>query len=271
MVYHFVPIERVMAKITRDTMLTEGAWTAFMPEWIAEVVRNAAGTRQHVFMHKDGKLCYHKLKLPCNIRILDGVSYNGCRLRHRDIESAVFPTYSEQQNSALDTRYSIPTKTETITQDEDGNVLSIETSSPTMYWNDLVRLRDYGSGAWYAVEPGYLICSLKDADIRLHFRALPHDDRGFVLIPDNQKLLDAIAYYVRAMMIGTGRRDPVYQLDDRIPMQRYVLALDDAKSEMAHMTPDMFASMGDVTTRGYPPEGYHESFSTYISPETYHL
>lgn len=261
MLYNFLPIETTIAKIVRDNGLTESGFVAHFPAWIAEVVRNLCGTKQHIYQYHDVKLCFHKGKLPCNIRILDGASCGGLRLRYRDIESPVFGARIPGGDQ-VDVRYSFPT----VKEDEPG------VPNPTKYWNDLITMSYMDSDHWYSIEPGapgHIISSLEDESIRLHYRSLALDKRGMVLVPDNQRAQDACAFYVRMMMIGSGRVDPVYGRDDRMLEMRYNTALDEARSQLDVNTPDMANGVGDAITRGFPPVGYSESFSTYISPETY--
>ncbi len=250
MIYNTVPIDNVIGKIIRDTRLTEMSYTADMPVWISEVLKMLLGTRQLAFKTTTVKSCFHKGKLPCTMMVLDAVVKNGRRLKFRDIEGIALPTF----NGADDYWQS-------VIPDESG------VPEPMKYWGTIKQIPTSDTGEWYALEPGYLVTSFREGEVVLWYRAMPHDKRGMPLIPDDIYLHNSIYWYVRAKLIGTGWKDPVYGNDDRVAMDRFDDNSVRATSSMDFATPDMVAGMSDINLRWYPPKNYWETLGNYVSPD----
>jgi hypothetical protein len=98
---------------------------------------------------------------------------------------------------------------------------------------------------------------------------MPHDQRGFPMVPDNAALHESIYWFCRHKLIGKGWLDPVYGRDDRMCFDRYKEYFDTATGSMDMATPDMDMSLAEQNSRMYPNEDGWGSFNTVISPDNY--
>lgn len=64
--------------------------------------------------------------------------------------------------------------------------------------------------------PGCIVSSIESEHHPCVLYKMPHDERGFPLVPDNANYQEAVYWFVRAKLIGTGHKDSVYGNDDRL-------------------------------------------------------
>ena len=62
----------------------------------------------------------------------------------------------------------------------------------------------------------YLQTSFETGTVKVHYDAIPCDNYGYPLIPDNQKLFDALQWYVTAQMLLSGYKHPELNYDKAI-------------------------------------------------------
>lgn len=251
MTYELVSSKQLIGKILRDTRITEAAYINDIKEWLGELLRKVSGTRQLQFMTKVSKVCFNKTRVPYGIMVLDGISYNGNRLPFRNIDA-------------------IPHGAATVTQGylQFNTEAEVETPlQPDAYKDAWTYITTVDTGNWYSLEPGYIVTSMRDADIKIFYRTMPHDGEGLPMFPDNPDLHEAAYWFARHKLIGTGWLDPVYGRDDRICFERYNQYLGSAASSMDNVTPDMDLSIAEDFNRFYPDTDKWGSFDTIRSQQ----
>jgi hypothetical protein len=90
--------------------------------------------------------------------------------------------------------------------DDESCKISMTLATDTFH-NKVLCDTDDGCEYTYVAEEGIIKTSLNDGYVEVAYRALPIDEDGFPLIPDNQKVLLAIEYYILFRYLG-----PLYDI-----------------------------------------------------------
>lgn len=110
----------------------------------------------------------------------------------------------------------------------------------------------------YYTELDYINTSLCDGTIRIFYKAIPIDEDGFPLIPDNEDYKEALYWYVRGKMIGTGYRDTVFKITDC--EARYDHHATRAIGQIRYPSVDEVETRQELSTRLILPDNYFETF-----------
>lgn len=115
----------------------------------------------------------------------------------------------------------------------------------------------YGAYTYYT-EMDWINTSLCDGTIRIFYKALPTDEYGFPLIPDNEDYKEAIYWYVRGKMIGTGYKDTVY--DVKYCDEKFWHHAARAMGQIRYPSVDKVETWTEISTRLILPDDYFETF-----------
>lgn len=248
MLYNLVSIERIIGKILRDTRIQDTAYTADMYEWIPEAMQMLQTRNTPVPAVKDVKITFHRGSLPLAITTLVGCAYNGTRMVYRD------GVVNIEQERKLPYMYLSRGVQRTTVND-------------TKIWDNELWLLPESTTEWYNLNPGCIVSSIESGTIRVFYTKMPHDERGFPLVPDNTNYQEAVYWFVRAKLIGTGHKDSVYGNDDRLPLERFEQYAGRAINEIRYPTTDMLDKQVLAQTRLIAAQGYWESFGNELETE----
>lgn len=200
MVNHYCSIKEVLGKLVRDTRVQDSSYLEDAKEWIPEALAMCSSRHQHVFKHEDVTVVFHRAATPCDLVTLSGIEYCGRRLPFSSVMR--HPQFSGKAPAAPVTtvQLAIPMETEV------GEHKFYSTSH-----EDLQSL-EMDPGNFYTTEPGSILTSFEQGEIRVHYKGLATDEDGLPLIPDNVHLKEALYLYSRAKMTGAGWKDPVYNV-----------------------------------------------------------
>ena len=125
----------------------------------------------------------HRAALPCNLHILDSVSYNGNPLKQcTGTFGAISTTPSVTGSNYIDGKL-------------------VDTDNFPMQGNNQNSGRDC-----YYVNDNFIITSFDKGCLLLAFRGIKIDDEGFPMIPDNVSYKKAIKSYISMMIDRIGWR-----------------------------------------------------------------
>ncbi len=110
----------------------------------------------------------------------------------------------------------------------------------------------------YFTELDYINTSLCDGTVRIFYKAIPVDEEGYPLIPDNEDYKEALYWYVRAKMIGCGFIDRVFKYTDC--MEWYNIHANKAIGQIKYPSIDQMETKIEISTRLILPDNYFESF-----------
>lgn len=258
MQYSYCSMRDVIGRVIRNTRLQDSSYIADAHEWVAEAMDMMETQQTLVGAWKDLTLDFHKAKLPCGLRWVDAVEYQG----HRVPEGGGIrpPQRNRPVNNPSDITV-FQTKVDKIQPLENHLLYRTELEKvEQLSWND----REY-----YYTEMGVINTSMCDGCITVYYRTIPTDEDGLPLIPDNQNYKQALYWYCRAMMIGAGYDDRVFNYEHC--MQQFEsLYAPRAMAEIRTPSPEQMQHRVWTASRFLPNAGYYDSFFQTPSPEAFY-
>jgi len=242
MVYKLTSVKRVIAKVFTDLDLKEGDHRiADMIEWAGEALEKIGGFPSFInkVTGRDNvpllELENYQVKLPCDFHSMIQVGYSTVeggpfypmRYATGSFDSGVL-------NEDLVTPTDIPTlpDTELINVVMDlytldykdaltkiNNEPNIRTLVSQMLANKTLGNKyAYASNTFdytYTIRPGYIKTNVRNGYLMMAYQAVPVDNEGYPLIPDDQSYMEAIYWYINMKLIypdwRSGRvRDGIY-------------------------------------------------------------
>jgi hypothetical protein len=242
MIYKFVSVKRVIAKVFTDLDLKEGEHRVTdMIEWAGEAVKKigAFPALSTQVTGKGGKplleIVDYQTKLPCDITTINQVAYsaneNGpfypmtyaagsfdAKIPNTEtdvdgtppadllIADLAIALYGDTYAQALDRINTYPNIREQLT------ALLMNSSQPMIPGRDNVSLSDPYT---YVIAGNYIKTNLRVGYLMISYQAVPVDNEGYPMIPDDESFEEAIYWYINMKLTypewKMGRvRDAVY-------------------------------------------------------------
>lgn len=202
MIYKYTKCESVIAKIMADSNMSESDMRVTdIREWIFEAVEKIGAPVQYIQKESgvDGepilKIEDRQVPIPCNLEHLDIVAWsnskNGPWLFVRSDESA-FKNNGEDYRFR-DRYHHIPEslRAEKIPTHR-SVLLGINHSSAVQTAIEQNRTSD----PVYSIKPGWIVLNRDKGYVKLSYKSIATDERGYPLIPDLASYQEAIYWYV---------------------------------------------------------------------------
>jgi hypothetical protein len=244
MVYKFVSVKRVIAKVFTDLDLKEGDHRVTdMIEWAGEAVKKI-GAFPMLLTKTTGKggqpllaLVNYQVKLPCDLTTINQVAYSATEtgpfypmnyaagsfdanvpnvaipnsddaaeiIADRPVVDLAMSLYGDTYTAALARINAYPNIREQLT------ALLYNSTNPTSE-RDNVSLSDPYT---YVVNSNYVKTNIRTGYLMISYQAVPVDDEGYPMIPDDESFEEAIYWYINMKLTypewKSGRvRDAVY-------------------------------------------------------------
>lgn len=266
-VVNAVSMNTVIARIIRNTRVQDTSYLIDMLEWIPEAMGLMQTTTELRYEFKDVKIVFHKGVMPCDMVRLLAVEYRGHRLKTTNTEKNFRTghhitgdtTNNHHDAELIDQRLfsSIVTPQSQGVYGRPEDIIWKTDLIPAENIQDVMCMDESPSDC-YQTEPGYITTSMRDAIVRLHYKALPLDADGLPMIPDDEDYKEAICCFVRARMIGAGYDDKVFNY--RELMQAFEIHAARAMGKLTMPSPDEMDARIDAMVRFIPPTNYWENF-----------
>jgi len=230
MIYNLVSVKRVIAKVFTDLNLQEGDHrVSDMVEWAGEALEKIAGFPVFInkVMGKDGlpllELSNYQGKLPCDFHSLIQIGY--AKTSSGPFYPMRYATGSFDYGSTLTKPGSetvvVDANLYQVTHTTDEITITLGDSIPGFLDPLLIPTgisRDADGGTWditYLVQGGYIKTNMASGYLMVAYQAVPTDNEGYPMIPDNQSYMEAIYWYIAMKLMypewAAGRvRDAVY-------------------------------------------------------------
>lgn len=192
MIYNTVSIENVIGRVIRNTKITDTSAIQDIYEWIPEAMELLQTKYELEPKCKPLNIRFHQALLPKGLVYIEAVVYGGQRLR-----------YSEQLRAKPDN----PSGAQTVFQSVPELKVNPATGNSMIGWTSEQLKNIPESGAeYYYLKPNYLCTSMRDCkEVLLYYKSVPMDENGFPMIPDNGAYKEALYWYVRGKLIGSGQ------------------------------------------------------------------
>ena len=245
MQYQYTSLKDVIGNVIRNTRIQDSSFIADIHEWLYEAMDMLE--TQNTLEGKWEKVCieFHKAKLPCGLKWIDAVEYNGHRLREghgsRPAEMGGMVTYNNPFISTVD-------KIDT-------------TNGHSQYVSEIKKVQQLAVGynEYYYTEMGTINTSFCDGELMVYFRGVKVDDDGFPMIPDNQNYKQALYWYCRAMMIGAGFEDKVFTYAHCFEQWERIYG-PRATAEIRMPSPEQMQHRINTFVRFLPDPAYYDNF-----------
>ena len=212
MIYKYTKCESVIAKIMADLDSSEVRQRIEdIREWIFEAVDKIGAPMQYVIRESgaDGtpifKIENYQIPMPADLTVLDGVAYS---------KNENGPWQPMSTSTGLFRNHQIYQKQEEYVLPSDPNNLAIDrqeckpqhehmkykyptTQAQFATVNGMKYLANrVNEKPEYFIKPGWIVTNMKDGYIKLQYKAIAVDERGYRLIPDLTSYQEAIYWYV---------------------------------------------------------------------------
>lgn len=267
-VYTSVSIKEVFAMFIGMTGLQDSTYLFFFEDWVGQ----AMGLMKTKFTlsnkWEDIIIDFHKGSLPCDFRVPKAVEFHGRRLeRGNNVKTLGISGEDHNRRNKLGTTNGFEYVPQLyLAPDGEGyintqDLVSLDATS----CNGLPCM----DGHWYDIELDYIITSIKQGKIRVHYRAIPVDEEGLPKIPDNEDYKMALYYYIRAMMIGRGYKDSVFTYDKLMDFNGgyFWQHANRAMSQIRYPSVDSMEFKVNEHTRLIKDENYFHNFFDSSVPE----
>lgn len=213
MVYKLTSYKTILSKVERDFGISTMNNRASFIEWIGEALQDIGHHADTEMISCPVKVTDFRCPLPCNFDSLLAVEYNGTRLSlSGSVRSSV---KNNPKVNTVDTRYPL----EWVNVSSDGTTVLTDAGnvqSQTYYANVMQLPTTYNH--FFMLQPDYLILSMDEGEIILHYRGFVLDEDGFPKIPDTGQHKEAIAWYCLYKWLSSGNTHSTIKFPDAYQM-----------------------------------------------------
>lgn len=183
MIYKFTSIKEIIEGVYRDTAIHEELDIWDVIEWGGEALELIGAGLAYEELVAEVCVKEHRAALPCNLHILDSVSYNGNPLKQcTGTFGAISTTPTATGSNYIDGKK------------VDTDNFPLKGSSQNM------------GGDCYYVNDNFIVTSFASGCLLLAFRGIKIDDEGFPMVPDNISYKKALKSYITMMLDRVGWR-----------------------------------------------------------------
>lgn len=200
MIYNYTKCESVIAKVMADLNISEkNIRITDIREWIFEAVDKIGAPMQYIQKESgsDGepiiKIEDYQAPIPAGLQSLDTVAYS----RSKDGKwEYVRSNTSAFRNRIKDCKCNCFLNTpEQPVVPEQSNTKSKQCQINTI--NNLDESLNYHSGdVTYFIKPGWIVTNRKDGYLKISYKKIATDERGYPLVPDLTSYQEAVYWYV---------------------------------------------------------------------------
>lgn len=195
MIYNYTRCESVIAKIMADLDSTEvNNRISDIKEWIFEAVDKIGAPMQYISKESGEdspvlEIHDRQVPVPPDLQILDGVAYSDNPDGPWVPVSPMTGIFKNTKKHKPDTHHGpFPEKLPTAQS-------QLYNTTDYKYWKE-VLLNDKLNRPEYFIKPGWIVTNRDKGFIKLAYKAIATDERGYPLIPDTSSYQEAVYWYV---------------------------------------------------------------------------
>ena len=223
MIYNYTKCESVIAKIMADLDSSEVRQrTSDIREWIFEAVDKIGAPMQYISKESgDGEVPVFKIEgnqipIPVDLAVLDGVAYSvgpkgpwipmskSTSIFKQPKRSAWFhddriqvgPPPHDPENKAIEDETGVIFKHGPMGQKMITSQSQFYDVNTSKYLNRMFGKERIDRVPEYFIKPGWIVTNRRKGFVKLAYKAIATDERGYPLIPDLTSYQEAIYWYV---------------------------------------------------------------------------
>lgn len=199
MIYNYTKCESVIAKIMADLDSTEVRQRVTdIREWIFEAVDKIGAPMQYIKRESgaDGipvlPIHDHQVPLPSDLQVLDGVAFSTNPNGPWVPMSTMTKLFKEprKHDHEFDDHFHQPMRYKLPTSQSQFYTVNYMKYMDKMFIDGNVNKPEY------FIKPGWLVTNMPKGFIKLAYKAIATDERGYPLVPDLSSYQEAIYWYV---------------------------------------------------------------------------
>lgn len=249
MIYNLVEADEILARLDNDFNVTSGDYVGRVPQWIYQCLSDLNIRTSLIPKAYVANVENYLTTLPNDIKYLTCIEYNNYRLERKSSSSPKFQTINSPGFATIRTNIglTITGNLTNVTLDNTLDDIVVDVTS--------IRVRDASSVIelpmtdeyYYMHSNGNIETSFESGIIIIHYYAMATSYNETLnsqcpLIPDNEAVKDAIAWYIFQSLLQRGYKHPVFTLGNPNgkldPFERYRKARLNAKNKSNHDDPD---------------------------------
>lgn len=257
MIYRLVPADEVVARLDNDFNVLYGDNIPRIPQWIYQCLSDLNIRTSLITKARIVNVVDNIGEVPKDLKYLTCIEYKNARLERRSTSQVNFKTIEDPSFATIRTSIGI-----TVSGTLD-NVSIDDTLSDIIVGVKKIRVYDassaaeltIGSNYYYLNANGTIETSFKSGVVIFHYYAMASEYNERLnsmcpLIPDNEAVKDAVAWYILQAMLQRGFKHPVFTLGNpnRIldPFSRYRQARLNAKNKSVEDDRDQAKIIDDL-------------------------
>lgn len=257
-VYKTTSIKPIIARVIRNTRITDMTYADDIMEWIGEALDRCMIRWKLEKTHKVLEITNHSAKLPCGLVTLNAVLFKGHRLRKgtSTIDVRIKPVRNADE---LNTYF----VTDTTIQAEDINSQNIDLLRGVNIVESNSISQDsseHPSHHWYDLKYDYIQTSFREGCITIAYRIQDIDAEGYPLAPDVEELREGIFWYVCSKLVFTGYKLPDASMDFKFCDAQSKLYFRKGKNIIKHESEDDKENQIQLRNNLIPPDNYYHDF-----------
>lgn len=201
MIYKYTKCESVIAKIMADADLGEAHFRVTdIKEWIFEAIEKIGAPMQYIKKETGPiKLDGYQIPIPDDLNSLSTVAYSRSAKGQYIVVRSSNSSFREHPDTRSHKNIS---EINGITIADDEIMERPMSSQSQLYDVNLSRyylnsLSDLQKGdVTFFVKPGWIVLNRKDGFVKLAYKAIATDEKGYPIIPDTASYQEAIYWYV---------------------------------------------------------------------------
>lgn len=234
MILSWVTSGQIMARIVKNTRLTDESFLYDIPDWIGEAILKMKTHYALELKCVSLPINMCQVKMPCGIESLAAVLFEGKRILPTSSDGPLMGVFNEETGTSFDNQFTsilyAPCSPRNIDETSVNNWPEYVKSS------SLVESCSPHPSVRYRVNFNKLEVGANYGTVTLYYWSVPKDDVGFPMIPDHEDYKTAIYWYVRSMMIGAGYPDKVFNF--QYCDQKWELYANRAMNDITYPTVD---------------------------------
>lgn len=202
----------VASRIVRNTRMKDESYIADIPEWIAEAIFKLKTRYQYELKCEDVRINFYQIIAPCSAEALSAIVFNGQRILPSASDGPLINIEARKagtsvQDNVFHSVLCAPCGVENLDETSVNNWPEYIKSSA------LVETYPVCPSIRYRVNFNKIEIGAQSGVATIYYWSIPKDDTGFPMIPDMENYKTAVYWYVRAMLIGAGWQDKVFNFD----------------------------------------------------------
>jgi hypothetical protein len=254
MVYHYTSCEPIIAEFLATSKLTDSSYADDLLVWLKQAM-NLMRVRNMLTPTTCVIEVHNQIgKLPCGLVHMDGLYYNGFRLRKG---TGVIDSRVCKDSHLVENDY----QSYFVSDPEDEGYINNSQDYRLIRGLDLKQANgECPTDDYYLPYPNHIQTTFEDGCVILFYRKMSTDKEGYPLVPDEENVRQAIFWWLMGRLTISGYKHPDPKMDYDYCEFKYKQYARAGKNVVKYWSIDQRQAIVDLTINLIPPQGYYDRF-----------